>query len=56
MKKKIREELLKNLKMCGINPNQEEAHNNAEKILLQILGDEEVTMIWNKIRRNFYYI
>jgi hypothetical protein len=56
MKKKIREELLKKLKMCGNNTDKEQAHKDAENILLLLCNDKTVITIWNKIKSDFYYI
>lgn len=48
-------ELIKQLRQCGRETDNEKAHIDADQYLLQYLNDEKITEVWNKISRNFWY-
>lgn len=49
-----KKELIKRLKECE-NKGNEDAHIEADELLLQYIDDEEITTIWNKISSAFWY-
>jgi len=49
-----KKELIKRLKECE-NKGNEDAHIEADELLLQYIDDKEITTIWNKISSKFWY-
>jgi hypothetical protein len=49
-----KEELLKKLKECDDNDDNEEAHSDADQALLEYINDEEITNAFNP-QGDFYY-
>ena len=54
--KLTKEELIKQLKICGKIVDRESAHCDADAFLLRYINDREISKIWNKVSRGFYYI
>ena len=50
-----KEELIKELRKCGRNRDPEGAHIEADELLLKYINDQQITSVWNKISKFFWY-